>query len=67
MADKKPPKNVQKLAANAAQQSKAAKAAKAKKQPTVAKDMRLRKQKKQSAPVHVLTLIAQAMGRKKGK
>lgn len=64
MADKKPAKNVQKLVAKAGK----SKAAKAKKQPTVAKEMRLRGGKQQkSAPTHVLTLIAQALGRKKSK
>lgn len=63
MTDKKPPKNVQNLAAKAQK----AKAQKTKKQPKVAKEMRLRGKKQKSAPTHVLTLIAQALGRKKGK
>lgn len=63
MADKKPAKNVQNLAAKAQK----AKAEKAKRQPKVAKEMRLRGAKKKPAPTHVLTLIAQALARKKSK
>lgn len=61
---KKPAKNVDNLIAKAQKN----KAAKAKSQPTVADRMRLRKQKPaKPAPTHVLTLIAQALGRKKGR
>lgn len=63
MTDKKPAKNVQKLVAKASK----SKADKAKRQPTVAKKMRLRGGKQKSAPTAVLNLIAQALGRKKGK
>jgi hypothetical protein len=64
MADKKPAKNVKALAAKAEK----SKAAKAKQQPTVAKRIRLRgdKPKPKGAPTHVLTLLAQALSRKKG-
>ena len=60
---KKPPDAVNKLIAQAGKN----KAAKAKREPTVARRMRLRKPNAKPAPTNVLNLIAQALDRKKGR
>jgi hypothetical protein len=63
MGTKKPAKNVKNLIA-AAEANKAVKAAAPRR---AAKEMRLRGKKHKTAPTHVLTLIAKAVNRQKGK